>query len=222
LVIRNAATGRLDGEPSTTPGLQRPLTNSGFIQTRGFDLTANYRRDIGFGRISFAFNGNYTMRSRFKALAFGPTATDFSPNRECVGYYSTSCQPIAPKLTWTLRTTLSWLDGMDTSVLWRHISSAKVEPNVCRIESNLTCGPALSTIFDDYENVPAYDYFDFSNRWQATDNMAFVFTAMNLFDKKPPIVGSTIGTTAFNGGNTFPSNYDAIGRQYRVGVNLKF
>jgi len=86
----------------------------------------------------------------------------------------------------------------------------------------LTCGPFLNTIFDDFERIPAYDWFDLSNRFQATDNMAFVFTVTNLFDKQAPFVGNTIGATAFNGANTFPSNYDTLGRAYRVGVNLKF
>ena len=218
LVKRNPVTGRLDGDATTTPGLQLGRSNLGFLQSRGFDLTANYRKDVGFGRLSFAFNGNYTMRSRFKALA----ENALSPNRECVGFYSTNCQPVAPRWSWSLRSTLSWLDGLDTSLLWRHVSSAKIEPNVCQVETNLTCGPLLNTIFDDFERIPAYDWFDLSNRWQATDNMAMTFTITNLFDKDPPFVGNTIGATAFNGGNTFPSNYDTIGRAYRVGVNLKF
>lgn len=33
--------------------------------------------------------------------------------------------------------------------------------------------------------------------------------------KKPPLVGSTIGATAFNSGNTYPSTYDALGASAR-------
>jgi len=80
----------------------------------------------------------------------------------------------------------------------------------------------LASVFDDYESIPAYDYFDFSNRIQATDHMSFVFTIKNLFNKQPPFVGNTIGITAYNHANTFPSTYDAVGRAYRVGVNLRF
>jgi outer membrane receptor protein involved in Fe transport len=219
LVIRNAVTGRLDGEPSTTPGLQRALSNSGFLQTRGFDLTMNYRRDVGFGRVSLAFIGNHTTRSRFKALADNP----LSPNRECIGFYSTSCMPPQANWSWSLRTTLSWLHNtVDTSMLWSHLSAFKVEPAVCTTDPTLGCGPPLSTIFDAYESVPAFDYFDFSNRVQATDHMSFVFTIKNLFNKQPPFLGNTIGVTAYNHANTFPSTYDAVGRAYRFGVNLRF
>jgi outer membrane receptor protein involved in Fe transport len=229
LVVRGP-TGQLDGDATTTPGLQRALSNSGFLQARGYDLTMNYRRDVGFGRLSIAFNGNHTTRSRFKALV----ALPLSPNRECAGFYSTSCQPVAPRWSWTMRTTLGWLNNtIDTSLLWKHVSSNKLEPFVCQNEPNLSCGPEdpndrtaagvpINTIFDPYERIPAYDWFDFTNRIQATDHMSFVFTVQNLFNKRPPIVGNTIGQTAFNGGNTFPSNYDTVGRSYRVGVNLRF
>jgi outer membrane receptor protein involved in Fe transport len=218
LVVRNAVTGRLDGEAATTPGLQLLTSNQGFIQTRGFDLTMNYRRDVGFGRVSVAFVGNHTTRSRFKAIP-----SDLSPLRECIGFYSTSCMPPQARWSWNMRTTLSWLNNtIDTSVLWNHLSAFKVEPFTCTTDSTLSCGPTLASVFDDYESIPAYDYFDFSNRIQATDHMSFVFTIKNLFNKQPPFVGNTIGITAYNHANTFPSTYDAVGRAYRVGVNLRF
>ena len=47
-------------------------------------------------------------------------------------------------------------------------------------------------------------------------------TVTNLFDTDPPIVGSTIGSTSFNSGNTYPSTYDALGRRFAIGGRLKF
>jgi len=47
-------------------------------------------------------------------------------------------------------------------------------------------------------------------------------TVQNLLNKKPPIVGNTIGSTTYNSGNTFPSTYDALGRRYAVSAKLKF
>ncbi|MDO9364376.1 MAG: TonB-dependent receptor, partial [Sphingopyxis sp.] len=55
-----------------------------------------------------------------------------------------------------------------------------------------------------------------------TDNFELTLTVMNLLDKDPPTVGSNIGSTTFNSGNTYPSTYDAIGRRYAVGARLKF
>jgi outer membrane receptor protein involved in Fe transport len=44
----------------------------------------------------------------------------------------------------------------------------------------------------------------------------------NAANKKPPIVGGSIGGTGPNSGNTFPQSYDAVGRYVTVGVSIKF
>jgi outer membrane receptor protein involved in Fe transport len=54
------------------------------------------------------------------------------------------------------------------------------------------------------------------------DNMTLDMLVANMFDKKPPVVGSTIGGTGQNSGNTFPSVYDTLGRVYAIGFNVKF
>jgi outer membrane receptor protein involved in Fe transport len=54
------------------------------------------------------------------------------------------------------------------------------------------------------------------------ENITLVMTVSNLFDKTPPVVGSTAGSTSFNSGNTFPSTYDSLGRRYNIQVNVKF
>ena len=41
-------------------------------------------------------------------------------------------------------------------------------------------------------------------------------------DKQPPIVGSSIGSTAFNSGNTYPSTYDALGRRFAASARIRF
>ena len=55
-----------------------------------------------------------------------------------------------------------------------------------------------------------------------TKNFKLKLSVTNLFDKQPPEVGSTIGTTSTNSGNTFPAWYDPIGRYYTLGATLKF
>ena len=74
-----------------------------------------------------------------------------------------------------------------------------------------------------FRSIDAYHYFDFSTRFNVNENFDMTLTAIqNLFDKKPPIVGGTVGSTTFNGGNTFPSTYDALGRRFAVGARVKF
>jgi iron complex outermembrane receptor protein len=43
-----------------------------------------------------------------------------------------------------------------------------------------------------------------------------------MTDEDPPVVGNEAGSTTFNSGNTFPANYDTLGRIYTVGLNVKF
>ncbi len=242
LFRRNPATGALDGDPATTGGLVFPASNSGRILTDGIDLNINYRRDIGFAELSLAFQGNWTNRSQFQAIvpgsiipvgfpgAGGPLpATD---TRECVGFYSQNCGSpgsagpssaagsLQPEFTWNQRTTLTF-GSFDVSLLWRHLDSMRVEPGVTAFQGTLT-GGALAGEEVDFGRIKAYDYFDLATRISVSDNVDFTLTVINLFDKDPPVVGGTIGSTAFNSGNTFPSTYDALGRRYALGARLKF
>jgi outer membrane receptor protein involved in Fe transport len=124
-----------------------------------------------------------------------------------------SCASIQPEWSWNLRSTLTFGGATDVSVLWRHLSGNEVEPVA-------QGGPA--NVFPAYASIPAYDYIDLSIQQRITDVMRLTLTVTNLFDRDPPIVGNTIGATAFNSGNTYPSTYDPIGRRFNMGVNLRF
>ena len=99
---------------------------------------------------------------------------------------------------------------MDFSYLWRHVGAVEVEPLVA------------SSFLEDFRRIGSVDYFDLAFRFEPSDALTLTFTISNLFDKQPPIVGNTIGATAFNSGNTYPSTYDAIGRRYSAAVRLRF
>jgi iron complex outermembrane recepter protein len=73
-----------------------------------------------------------------------------------------------------------------------------------------------------YQRIPAYDYFDLAVQHNIGDHLRITFLVQNLFDRDPPSVGNTVGTTAQNSGNTYPSIYDALGRRYLMGVNVRF
>ena len=55
-----------------------------------------------------------------------------------------------------------------------------------------------------------------------TENFTLIALAQNLLDKDPPLVGGTVGPTAFNSGNTYPSTYDAVGRRFTVTGRVRF
>ena len=246
-IRRNPSTGALSGSPADTPGLPRPLTNAGKVTTDGVDFTVDYRRPLGAiggapAKLALALGGNWTRSNKFQAIAF-PTA-QFpvkSLNRECAGYYSVNCDP-APKWSFNERTTLS-LGRIDLSVLWRYIGAMNFEPLQMQADqatataknaTATTAGKALpcpdfmgadpkGCIVDAaFRHIHPFSYFDFATRFNVNEHFEITFTVTNLFDKQPPVVGNTIGTTAFDSGNTYPSTYDPLGRRFTAGARIKF
>jgi iron complex outermembrane recepter protein len=224
---RNRTNGRLSGTSTTAnpiPGLPGALTNEGYLQTDGIDLGINYKTNLTNDlTLALSFNGNYNMSSKFRSRPGGLL-------RECVGYYSVNCGvpnglntgSITPELSWTQRTTLSF-DTVDVSLLWRHIGGMEYEPAAGRLFSGTITGSgALVGRTVDFNKIKAYNYFDLTTRFGLTDNLDVTLSAFNIFDKEPPIVGSSAGSTSYNGGNTYPSTYDAIGRRYAASIRLKF
>ena len=212
-IRRNPATGGLDGDFGTTPGLYLPLTNQGTLLTDGIDLGAAYRHDIGPGSLNLSFNGTWTSRNKFRATPNGL-------NRECVAYYSTSCGSpgapdtgsLQPRYVWNQRTTYS-LKAVDLSVLWRHVGAVRQEPD----DAINGDGPVLP----GFDRIKAFNYFDGSVRFNVNKTFAFTVSVENMLDRKPPIVGFDVGTTSFNSGNTYPSTYDALGRRFAVSARVR-
>jgi outer membrane receptor protein involved in Fe transport len=95
------------------------------------------------------------------------------------------------------------------------------EPDVVLFQGTLSAG-ILAGEEVDFGRIKAHNYFDLSTRFEVNENFDMTFTVQNLLDKDPPVVGSTVGSTAFNSGNTYPSTYDALGRRFAVGARLKF
>ena len=227
-IRRNPVTGGLDGDPATTNGLPQPLTNLGKLQTSGIDVAMNYKRDLGFAKLALSFSGNYTFEAKFQAINITNAANPLqSLDRDCVGYYSPNCGgsgsgSLQPKFQWSQRTTLSFGD-VDFSVLWRHIDKMVQEPDDV-INGR---GPAFKgTLADgtvvDFRSIKAYDYIDLAARFGITSKVDLTMGVTNVFNRKPPIVGNTIGTTSFNSGNTYPSTYDTLGRSFAASVKVHF
>ncbi|UAJ10350.1 TonB-dependent receptor domain-containing protein [Glacieibacterium megasporae] len=225
-IRRNPVTGALDGDPATTPGLPLPETNNGRIRTDGIDLTANYSRDIGFAKLGLSLSGNYTFHSKFQANAFTTALFPLrSLDRECVGYYSVNCTftgSLQPQWQTTQRTTLSF-DSFDISLLWRHLDKLNQEPDDIANGN----GPAFSGVDGtgatvNYGHIKPYDYFDLSTRISVLENLSLTLTVQNIGNRKPPSVGTGIGSSTYNSGNTYPSTYDALGRRYAASVRVKF
>ena len=227
-IRRSPADGGLSGDPNTFTGLPQTLSNSGSLETDGIDVILNYRTDItdDIG-LALSFNGNYTFNSKFNAFVASPV----SINRESVGFFSANFASIQPEFQWSQRTTLSFDDRIDVSLLWRHIDGVVQEPldadpvNGSGPFFNGTIGagvPGVGGRTTNFGKINSYDYFDLSSRISVTDNVVLTLSVQNLLDKQPPLTGNNAGSTTFNSGNTFPSSYDALGRRYSATVRLSF
>jgi outer membrane receptor protein involved in Fe transport len=216
VIGRDPLTGGLNGDPATTSGLFLSLSNLGTIETSGVDFTVNYRRDLGFAGLDINGVLNWQDENLFQAAPGGL-------NRECVGFYSANCgQPIF-EWQWSLRTTFSF-DDIDISLLWRHLDNVIYEPGIGNLFSGTlgaSAGPVAGQV-EDFNTIGSYDYFDLTGRFAVDDHLTITLAVQNLFDKTPPLVGGEAGSTSFNSGNTFPSTYDALGRRFAIGANVRF
>lgn len=222
LIGRNPLTGSLNGA-GETPGVILTYSNLGVIETAGLDLGVSQTtrlEDLGLnvpGRIQLSFNATRLSYYHFQAT---PNAI----NRDCTAYYSTNCTNPRPKYKWNTRLTYG-NDTFDISLLWTHISKVALEPYLAtRLPGNVPQpgGPNPSTILPAFRSIPRYDYFDLSINLKPAKNFQLTLTVDNLFDKDPPLVGSGVGGTAFNSGNTFPTIYDPIGRAFTIGASMNF
>ena len=225
LIQRNPLNGSLNGA-GETKGVILGSSNLGRIATAGWDLGVSYRIPLadmigpGAGALRLGFNGTRLNYYHFQA-------TPNSINRDCTAYYSTSCTNPRPRYKWNARATWE-LDKIETTFLWSHISAVDYEPigptpapALAAAQPGSTAA-AFNALVPAYRHIAAYNYFDLGVTFNVSEHYQMGILVQNLLDKKPPLVGSGVGGTAFNNGNTFPTVYDAIGRSYTVSGRIKF
>ncbi|MCW2387196.1 outer membrane receptor protein involved in Fe transport [Sphingobium sp. B11D3B] len=224
LVARNPLNGSLNGG-ADTPGVILAGSNLGVIQTAGIDFGMNYRLDLASlglggnpGALKFGLSGTYLQYYHYQA-------TPNSINRDCTASYSTNCTNPRPQWKWNGRVGYS-NGGVDVSLLWTRIGSVHLEDYNATVITPLTTpqggGPNPSTVLEAFRKIKAYDFFDLSTQFRVSEKFGFNILVENLFDKKPPLVGSGVGGNPFNNGNTFPTTYDILGRTFTVSASLKF
>ena len=215
-ISRNPFTGGIDGDPATTRGLILQQSNLGKIGTDGIDVSLRYSADLSdMIGLRLSFDGTWTNSQTFQAT---PTSID----RECVGFYSVNCASPQSEFSFSQRTSVIIDQDYTLSLRWRYLSALEQEP--LDIAENGAAFVGNSPLFGDvdFTKIPSESYFDLSFQWDVSDNVLFTLTAQNLLDNKPTVVGSDIGSTAFNSGNIYPSSYDALGRRYGASVKFTF
>lgn len=210
MIGRNTINGTFNGNESR--GVMTPLSNLGVQSTSGYDLNIAYRvaapqlgLDSRWGSLDVSLGANYVDSFEYQA-------TPSSVNRDCLGYYSIACNNIvsSPVYKTKFNQRTNWnMGAWSVGYNWRYLGGVIEEPGG-------------STFLPAYSQIDAYHYVDLSAGWSVTKNVRLNLSVTNLFDKKPPIVGNTIGGTAPNSGNTFPQNYDVVGRYITLGATVKF
>lgn len=198
-----AKINRIGGDlTGSAAGVDQFTTNLSYLRAEGIEIGFNFGVDLGEnGTLDFSGNIN-------KYLTQESLSSSTVPVLDCKGYYGTSCDPLSD-LRWIQRTTWA-MDDFTVSLLWRHINSVDVEPG----ERDLR--------FAEFRTIESYDYFDIFGSYTFNDNITFTLGIDNMFDKDPPVLGNDVGDTSSNSGNTFPSNYDTLGRIYKAGLKFKF
>jgi iron complex outermembrane recepter protein len=190
---------RVNGDlQDDTAGVIRYTTNLAYQQAEGIEVGVNFGFDLAnLGDLQFYASIN-------KYLTQETLSSSTVPVINCKGYYGTTCDPLSD-LRWVQGTTWNWRD-LSVSLQWRHIDA---------IDKEL---PEAAATFAAFRSIDAYNYFDLSASYKLFDGrVTLTGGVQNLTDEDPPVLGNEVGDTSSNSGNTFPSNYDTLGRIYSLG-----
>jgi iron complex outermembrane receptor protein len=200
LIARNSINGTFNGVEAR--GIRTALSNLGTHSTSGVDVNVMYRlHAASFGKVDISGGFNQAHSYRFRP-------TPQSIERDCLGYYSVACGAPVYKRKFNQSTT--WTRGaVSLGYNWRYLSGVIEEPGG-------------TDFLPAFAKIDAYHYVDLSAAWNVSKMLRLAVSVNNVANKRPPIVGGTIGTTFTNSGNTFPQNYDAVGRYVTFGATLKF
>jgi len=210
MVGRNTINGTFNGNEAR--GVATPRSNLGAQHTSGIDLNLAWRLaanklglDARWGSLDIGLGANRVKRYTFQA-------TPSSVERDCLGYYSVACNNIvsAPVYKNKFNQRTSWTIGaFSVGYNWRYVGGVTEEPG--------------GTVFlPAFARIPSTSYVDLNANWNVNKNIRVNLSVTNAADKKPPIVGGSIGGTGPNSGNTFPQSYDAVGRYVTLGAAVRF
>jgi iron complex outermembrane recepter protein len=190
-----------------------PTLNLGALQSRGVDVTLNYKWDLNrFGRLNFYLAGTYT--AQFITEPGGVLGDQWY---NCAGYYGNTCGVPDPKYKQTFQ--VNWdtpFEGLGFGARWRYLSPV--------VNDTQSPNPLLSAAGtpEPYVRLSSYSYIDLTASYVLNKNVSFRLGVNNLFDKDPAFVSSLFTNPPFNSNNTYPQVYDTLGRYLFGNLTLTF
>jgi len=197
--------------------------NTGSLKTTGVDINVSYRTDLerlglgDNGGLSFSLVGTWLDHLDTQPLPNGPAFN-------CKGLFGTVCGTPNPewrhklRVTWTTPYSYGdWIKSLSFSAQWRYYG--KVTLDAFNSDPQLN-NPGLQ--YDTDRAFSSRSYLDLTANFTVHNNLNFRAGVQNVFDKDPPIVGSSNCPGVVCNGGTFPQVYDALGRYVFVGLTADF
>jgi outer membrane receptor protein involved in Fe transport len=182
--------------------------NVGSDLVHGVDFEVNY--NLGLDNLGLDNWGGLSWNYRSTWVQTDNTTFPGAATLKCAGVWGTQCGEPQLRYKGNLRTT--WTDPSNTvsvSLLWRYLSSAQFEQN----RTGFVNKPTL--------HMPNENYFDLSGTWAFSNALMFRAGVRNIFGINPPLTDNNTAPASDINGNTFPNDYDALGRVFFVGVTAK-
>ncbi|MFT4077068.1 MAG: TonB-dependent receptor [Asticcacaulis sp.] len=208
--IHRDSTGQIAGPDYVTT----TNANIGGILTSGVDIEGHYGFGtswglIGSSRWDLSTNLNYVHEYTVTPIQELPDIKN-----RCVGSFGSTCgQPIPH---WKGSARVTWRTGpLTLSASARYIGKVTVDTYVLPATSGGT-PPALNTLTNPV--IDPQTYIDLTAAWDISAKLQLSVGARNIFDKDPPILGSS----QLSSDNTIPATYDVQGRVLFVSVDAKF
>jgi iron complex outermembrane receptor protein len=208
-ITRDPLTGQIaaPGYVTTTNG------NTGGLKTSGVDFDGSYRFNLAWGpfgdsRIELGSNVTYTDEFTATPVQALPATKNY-----CVGAFGPTCGQPIPR--WKGASRVTWRSGPATlSLRHRYIGETTVDTYLLpkRLGAAFPNKAALTTPV-----IKAQSYFDLTGVYSVSEDLSLTAGVRNLFDKNPPIVGSSAPSN-----NTFAATYDVEGRVVYASVTAKF
>lgn len=165
---------------------------------RGIDISSNYEKYIGEGKLTMKVIGSYSLKKEYEPLPGVATAT-----YDCSGQINGNCfaQP-----DWRHTMTASYTTGSfwTASAKWRYFGAVDHD------------GSANDVLVGD--GISSQSYFDLTAAFEINDYMGILVGVNNILDKEPPMVGGNLSNNA----NTVAGFYDTLGRYLHASVTVRF
>jgi iron complex outermembrane receptor protein len=209
---RDASTALAPGDPGGILSAFVVFQNSDQSLTRGVDLEAKQRFDLGEGLGKLTLTGTWTHLLVQRVITAAGVVHDYAGTHgdcnitNCIG---TPRNRISLAASWDLGT---WRLGANLNV--RGGMANKFE------QSDTTCAQTLADgqDFPSGCKLESFKTLDLSVLWKLGKNAELFGSVANLLDSKPPADFETYGAIGYN-----PLDYSgAIGRFFRVGVKYMF